>query len=347
MPFIAMPLLEGESLDAFLKRGGTFTVAEILRVARETARGLLAAHKRNLIHRDIKPANLWLEVPDNRVKVLDFGLAKHLGTDRDLTRPGVPLGTPRYMSPEQARGQKVDHRSDLFSLGSVSYLLCTGKYAFDGEHVMAILAALVTDEPAPVRDLNPNVPEPLADLIHHLLTKDVTARVQSAQDVIDRVDAILAGPPVAPPPSPPRAGRSALERLQTGDVTLDELLALSADPLAGVPLWASSNEIWPIVKPAALKRADVRKAFRDLIADRAAELWDEAVKALRGNDHPSWTERWVTLRSVDPAKAKELLRELLANGSVAAELRTSTQTWPLVLVACSDVNLPPPAPARR
>jgi hypothetical protein len=157
---------------------------------REAATGLAAAHSLGLVHRDIKPANLWLEAPSGRVKVLDFGLAKPINAEIELTENGALVGTPAYMAPEQARGEKVDHRADLFSLGAVMYRLCTGKLPFPGSTTMAVLMALGTEEPRPVRELNPAVPESLAALIHQLLAKNPDARPQSAEEVIRRLDSI-------------------------------------------------------------------------------------------------------------------------------------------------------------
>ncbi|MFM8271744.1 MAG: protein kinase domain-containing protein [Gemmata sp.] len=115
-----------------------------------------------------------------------------------MTKSGAVVGTPAYMSPEQARGLKVDHRTDLFSLGAVLYRLCTGRNPFAGEHVMAVLAAVLTDEPTPVRELNPSVPEPLAELIHQLLSKSADARPASAEEVVKRLRAIRGQGAAAP-----------------------------------------------------------------------------------------------------------------------------------------------------
>jgi eukaryotic-like serine/threonine-protein kinase len=185
-----MQLLQGNSLDEYLQKKGPPGIPQIVRVARETAAGLAAAHRIGLIHRDIKPANLWLEAPNGRVKVLDFGLARPVDTDVELTGSGVVVGTPAYMSPEQARGLKVDARSDLFSLGSVLYRLCTGRFPFDGPNAMAVLTALAVDDPRPVRELNPAVPNALADLIHQLLAKQPADRPETADEVVRRLRAI-------------------------------------------------------------------------------------------------------------------------------------------------------------
>src|SRR5262249_3534929 len=126
IPFLAMEFLHGEPLDAWLKPGRTLSPPELLRLAREMALGLAAAHAQGLIHRDVKPGNIWLESVDSRVKILDFGLARPVVGDVRLTRSGTILGTPAYMAPEQARGEEVDARADLFSLGCVLYHLATG-----------------------------------------------------------------------------------------------------------------------------------------------------------------------------------------------------------------------------
>ncbi len=202
VPYIAMQFLQGAPLDEYLKKKGAPPLAHCVRIAREAALGLAAAHAQGLVHRDIKPANLWLEAPNGRVKVLDFGLAKPIGSDSELTKSGAIVGSPAYMSPEQARAQKVDHRSDIFSLGAVLYRLLAGRNPFLGDHIMAVLTALAADEPPPVRELNPNVPEPLADLVHQLLSKRPDARPQSAAEVAERLRTILSQPTALSAPVP-------------------------------------------------------------------------------------------------------------------------------------------------
>jgi formylglycine-generating enzyme required for sulfatase activity len=250
VPYIAMQFLQGAPLDEYLKKKGSPGVAQCVRIVREAALGLAAAHARGLVHRDIKPANLWLEAPNGRVKVLDFGLTKPIGTDSELTKSGAVVGTPSYMSPEQARGQKVDARTDIFSLGAVLYRLLTGRNPFVGDHIMAVLTALAVEEPTPVRELNPNVPEALADLVNQLLAKKPEARPQTAAEVAERLRTILSQPvadvsvsmPVVVQPLPVPMHVSAVENA-FANLTDDE----EADD-------RTEREAEPVREPAAPKR---------------------------------------------------------------------------------------------
>ncbi len=201
VPFLAMPLLKGETLEALLKRRtGPLPIEQTLRIAHETAAGLAAAHDAGLIHRDIKPSNLWLEAPGGRVKVLDFGLAKAAGTGADvqdethLTSCGTVVGTPAYMAPEQARGQTLDGRADLFSLGCVLYEALTGARPFGGSDTMAILMNLAMHTPPAPQTLNPACPAELSQLVMQLLEKDPANRPASAHAVIDALTAMEQAP---------------------------------------------------------------------------------------------------------------------------------------------------------
>ncbi|HVK13940.1 MAG TPA: family 16 glycoside hydrolase [Gemmataceae bacterium] len=184
VPFIVMPFLKGEPLDIRLRREGTLPVTEAVRIAREVAEGLAAAHDAGLVHRDVKPGNLWLEGPRGRVKILDFGLARPGKDETHLTHSGQIIGTPAYMAPEQGRGKPVDARTDLFSLGGVLYRMVTGRQPFNGPDTMSLLTALATDTPEDPRALNPDVPADLAALILRLLEKDPARRPQTAREVI-------------------------------------------------------------------------------------------------------------------------------------------------------------------
>ena len=184
VPYLVMEYVAGRSLREKLEAEGALELTETLRIGSQIARGLAAAHAQGLIHRDVKPGNVLLENGVERVKLTDFGLARATA-DAAITRTGDIAGTPQYMSPEQAEGQPVDHRADLFSLGGVLYALCTGRPPFRGDTAVAVLRK-VCDKPArPVRDLNPDVPEWLADVVARLLAKDPADRFQTAAEVAD------------------------------------------------------------------------------------------------------------------------------------------------------------------
>jgi serine/threonine protein kinase len=192
VPFLAMELLEGGTLQQRLEYPKPLSLGAAVRIAREIASGLAVAHERGVIHRDIKPANIWLESPKGRVKILDFGLARDNDTTAALTQAGEIIGTPHYMAPEQARAKGVDARSDLFSLGCILYRMTTGRLPFAGDTLLATLTAIAVDMPTPVRELNPQSPEALCDLIWRLLAKDPAQRPASSAEVIKELRAIEA-----------------------------------------------------------------------------------------------------------------------------------------------------------
>jgi serine/threonine protein kinase/endogenous inhibitor of DNA gyrase (YacG/DUF329 family) len=149
IPYFAMELLAGESLEARLVRQPRLSPAEVLRIGREIATGLAEQHSRGLVHRDVKPGNVWLQAPSGRVKLLDFGLAYQADSGDNLTRTGVILGTPAYMAPEQADGVRVDARADLFSLGCILYQMAAGRPPFTGATTISVLKAVALHDPPP------------------------------------------------------------------------------------------------------------------------------------------------------------------------------------------------------
>jgi serine/threonine protein kinase len=191
LPYMVMQYVAGESLQSRLDRVGPLELVEIVRIGLQTALGLGAAHAQGLIHRDIKPSNLLLENGLARVKITDFGLARMID-DVTLTQNGVVAGTPEYMAPEQARGEPVDHRSDLFSLGSVLYAMCTGVPPFTGSSAVAVLRQVSDQAPKSVRELNPEIPAWLDAFVRRLMEKDPVKRFQSAAEVAALLEGYLA-----------------------------------------------------------------------------------------------------------------------------------------------------------
>jgi serine/threonine protein kinase len=191
LPYLVMEYVPGRSLQERLDRQGPLTIPEVLRIGMQAASGLAAAHAQGLVHRDIKPANILLENGVERVRLTDFGLAR-AASDAALTQSGVVTGTPQYMAPEQARGEAVDPRADLFSLGSTLYAMCTGHPPFRAESAVAVLRRVSDEEPRPVRELNTEVPEWLAAIIGRLHAKDPDQRFPSAADLAELLGRCLA-----------------------------------------------------------------------------------------------------------------------------------------------------------
>jgi serine/threonine protein kinase len=190
IPFLTMPVLKGESLQDRLHRDLSLPAGEVLRIGWQICQGLQAAHERDLVHRDLKPGNLWLEGVRGRVKILDFGLARAVHTDQQLTQSGAIVGTPAYMAPEQARNPNVDGRADLFSLGIVLYRCLVGHAPFMGHDAMSVMLAICNDQPAPPDEQISSIPVELSNLIMKLLQKDPDRRFASAEEVGFALEAI-------------------------------------------------------------------------------------------------------------------------------------------------------------
>ncbi len=232
-PYLVMELLNGETLKQYLTHH-TLTAADVITLGQQAASALAAAHARGIVHRDLKPANLFV-VQGGRdrkqLKILDFGLAKKQGTEAspdsryfdaqnggatggipgavtgtlDLTTPGSTVGTAAYMSPEQAKGEPLDARTDLFSLGSVLYEMATGHAAFSGRSTAEVFVALLTKEPPSLASVNPAMPAALDAVVTRLLAKERDQRYRSAEELLADLEAISLSPGSARPASSPSA----------------------------------------------------------------------------------------------------------------------------------------------
>lgn len=217
LPYFVMEYVFGSTLQEKIGSVGALELAQILRISTQIASGLAAAHAQGLVHRDIKPANILLENGIERVKITDFGLARSIDDVR-ITQPGVVYGTPLYMSPEQAQGERVDQRSDLFSLGSVMYAMTTGRPPFRGDTGLAVLKRVCDETPRPIQEIVPEVPDWLSAIIGKLLEKNPANRFSSAQEVAELLGRCLSelqqngrvespGESVSVIPKPPGTGR--------------------------------------------------------------------------------------------------------------------------------------------
>ena len=179
--FMVMELLEGQDLRALIDRAAVIPLADRVRILAQIAEGLGYAHSRGVVHRDVKPANIMVTTA-GQVKLLDFGLAR-VAARETITRRGVILGTPDYMSPEQAMGKPVDPRSDIFSAGAVFYEFLTGQKPFSARTLHGVLFQIVSEDPEPILTLNPEVPARLARVAHRMLEKEPEKRHGSLDEV--------------------------------------------------------------------------------------------------------------------------------------------------------------------
>ena len=244
LPFLVMPLLTGESLAQRLKSRGTLELKEILRIGMQAAEGLAAAHGQGLIHRDVKPANILLEKGVERAVLTDFGLAR-AADDVSMTRQGIIAGTPEYMSPEQARGEALDGRSDLFSLGCVLYEMATGVSPYRTDSTMATLRRIVDEQPAAMASLVPELPPWFSHIVERLLSKDPAQRFASASEVSQLLEQCLSHlqqPTSVPLPAslvPHATGRRSIFNVTRKGVIA--MLGTIGMTLLGMVLWQATE----------------------------------------------------------------------------------------------------------
>jgi serine/threonine protein kinase len=191
LPFIVMQRLDGCTLTEYRERTGRVPVAEALRIGREAAEGLAAAHKLGLVHRDIKPDNIFLVGPKRLVKIIDFGLARDAAEDgAKLTVDGAVVGTPAYMSPERIGEQEIDARGDVFGLGVILYELLSNRLPFEGKSMVSVLASISRGDPPQLRVIAPDVPEAVCNLVMRMMAHDKKDRPKTAADVADELAAL-------------------------------------------------------------------------------------------------------------------------------------------------------------
>lgn len=191
-PYLVMEFVSGSTLHDHLRKLGPLPIGDVLRISRQIATGLRAAHEKGIVHRDIKPGNILLENGIQRVKIVDFGLAQVVFELSDITSQGQTLGTPRYMAPEQIEGSRVDERADLFSLGCVIYLMCVGQPPFPGNSI-TVLHKILRDAHVPMRQVLPEIPPTLSDMVDSLLSKTREQRIQTAARVEEILTEIARG----------------------------------------------------------------------------------------------------------------------------------------------------------
>jgi WD40 repeat protein/serine/threonine protein kinase len=227
IPFLVMEYVAGTTLAERIDQDAPLPLEEILDLGRQMALGLAAIHGRGLVHRDLQPGHILLGNGAPRVKITGFSLVR--AVDDAVPASGAVVGTPLYMAPEQARGEAVDRRADLFSLGSILYLMCTGRPPFRASTTAALLKRICEDTPRPVREINPDIPDWLCAIIAKLHARDPALRFQSAAEVAELLGKHpAAGRPGQPLPSPPPAVRPPARRHWVPLLAVVVLLAAAA-----------------------------------------------------------------------------------------------------------------------
>jgi serine/threonine protein kinase len=286
IPYFTMPYLRGDSLQKRIDRQGPLHVDEILRVAMQVASGLAAAHAQGLVHRDVTPSNILLGNGAERVRLTDFGIV-YVGTDPRITQTGLITGTPRYMSPEQVRGEAVDGRSDLFSLGSVIYAMCTGRPPFESGSSYQLLNQIVTAEPPRIEEINPSIPSWLGAIVAKLHAPSPANRFQSAKELATQLEQCLASiqqPATIPPPRSVTRLDAKYRRRRQSHVRPLFLGGLLMVGLMIVGIAFLGNEFAASLVPTSAESIDVRGRLVDDQGNGVADTRILAVQKTWPND---------------------------------------------------------------
>ena len=343
--YISMQYVEGRGLDVLLKERGKLAVNEALSVTKRVATALEAARRLGIVHRDIKPANILVS-KDGLVKVADFGLAKDREAQGTISEPGQIVGTPHYMSPEQAEGKAVDHRTDIYSLGATLYHMLSGRKPFDGPTPISIVVKAIQEEPAP---LDPTVPAAVAALVRRMMAKAPGERPATCEEVVRAIDALKSAP-VATSAGMSRQRRAAIVALPVvGILVVGIVLGLimargpertnPSDPMAlpapkaeptkppdspvvrpPTPEPPQPPEPTVVRAPKATKRAALLGAIQDpqerRLAEEVADRTDTLMKAVQAGDAAAFRGMLdrLTFGEAGEALAQELLKKRTSDG---------------------------------
>ena len=301
--FIVMQLVDGTDLEKLLKKKGRFPVADTLAVAKRVALALGAAHALRLVHRDIKPANIMLTKP-GRVMVTDFGLARDLSGDAGITRADEAMGTPHYIAPEQARGETVDGRTDLYSLGATLYALLAGKPPYSGKTPVSIVTKHVdpAERPRPLREVHPDIPTDVEALVAKLLEKNPADRYQNAAELVAAIDRIKGG----------KASIVEERRSTRKGVVIGVAAAAGLLLLAG----AGAAVLGPGPAERAFRQADAARTdaeklacYKEVVSKYPGTTWADEAKARSASLRKAMLERELTAIKLAGLEGKSALAD--------------------------------------
>ncbi len=335
--YLTMQYIEGKSLERILEERGKLPLAQAVAIGKRIAMALAAAHKAGVVHRDIKPANVLVS-KEGVVKVVDFGLARHVESGQTISSTGQIIGTPHYMAPEQAKGEKVDARTDIYSLGATLYHVVTGSKCFRGDTPLAIVLKQIQEQPPPVHTLNPELPPALSAIIAKMMAKDPAGRHATAEEVVRALDGLKTGGETV-------VGAAAPKRRSPAAIAAG---AIAAVVVVAAVAWALARDGAPApVDPPAPPKTEAPKPpppeetglvrgqakALEKFRDRASELadakdvlkrYEEFVTAVKNQDERAWKEFFV--QRAPPAmrgEREKAWRQLLE--TFVAEMRRRSQ----------------------
>jgi eukaryotic-like serine/threonine-protein kinase len=362
MSYLAMEFIDGVGLERVIASAGRLPLERAASIAAQVADALDFAHKNNVVHRDIKPANIMIE-PGDRVKVTDFGIAKVTNSVDHLTATGSLLGTPSYMSPEQARGSALDGRSDLFAVGAVFYEMLAGTKAFRGESITGLIFKIIAEEPTPIREVDAELPDAVSQILARALSKAPETRYQTGRELADALltltrsgsnptlrQAELATAPGGPSPAGPPTLATPLTVASTAEPTRVSQSGATAKRSPPPPVAATPRPASPPPPRAAARKGSIAPlialgvVFLMLAAGVLAVGWylflrKPAVETAAVGDDPR--------PAMTPLPARETLPPATTPAAVEPSAAPVMTAPPETAPPASAAPAPPPTQAAR